>query len=219
MHRADMSLKAALGILSDISILRNLRVLIVDDNATNCTSLKTTLRAFGCYTVTARSGMDGIDILRGAALKNEPFDVLLLDCHMPHLNGLDVARAIAGLGLSPKIIALAPRVDSKVALEPNIQAICVKPVRRGHMLVDLLCRVPANEAAVDDVENSLPLLAGVCVMIVEDNAANRKVASCFLQQAECRVLEAVNGIEALDKINDEVDLVLMVRLPRTERST
>ena len=121
--------------------MRDLRVLIVDDNATNCISLVTTLRAFGCDCVSARSGVDGIDMLRSAALKNEPFDVLLLDFHMPHMSGLDVARAVARLGLSPKIIAMASSVDAKLASEPNIQAICTKPVRRGqlmHMLTGLL---------------------------------------------------------------------------------
>lgn len=219
--RPDNSLASALDITKDLGFLRGLRVLVIDDNATNCISLETTLASFGCTAMCARSGMDGIDVLRSGALKGEPIDMVILDYHMPHMSGLDVARAIARLGLTPKIIALASSVDAKLASEPNIMAICAKPVRRGqllHMMSSILAPAPLKEPVHDDTNamvNAPPIIPpNVCVLIVEDNDTNRKVVSCLLQQAHCRVVEAVNGIEALDKISDEVNLVLMdVHMP------
>ena len=76
--RAEHSLAVALSIVGDLSPLKGVRVLIVDDNATNCIALEATLVKFGCKVATARSGADGIDLLRVAVLKDEPFELVLL---------------------------------------------------------------------------------------------------------------------------------------------
>ncbi len=57
-------------------------------------------------------------------------------------------------------------------------------------------------------------LSGVCVMIAEDNKTNRDVLTLLLQQGHCKVVQAVNGVDALDKFTDEVQVVLMdVHMP------
>jgi len=58
------------------------------------------------------------------------------------------------------------------------------------------------------------VLDSVCVLIAEDNTTNRDVLTLLLEQAHCRVLQAVNGVDALDKLTDEVQVVLMdVHMP------
>jgi two-component system, sensor histidine kinase and response regulator len=80
--RVGQSLASALDVEEDLSVLKGLRVLIIDDNATNCMALETTLTQFGCQASSVRSGMDGIDRLRVQALKGEAVQLVLLDFHM-----------------------------------------------------------------------------------------------------------------------------------------
>ncbi len=222
------SLAGALGVGSEVAVLKDIRVLVIDDNATNCVALETLLTSFGCQTQSACTGSDGMDCVRIAALRGEPFDLVLLDYHMPDMSGIDVARAIAQRGLTPKIIALATIVEAGLAREPNILAVCSKPLRRGQLLrmvVDVvnisgsserqLVEVSAvQEVAVKEMARNDGSLSGVCVMIAEDNSTNRDVLTLLLQQANCKVVQAVNGVDALDKFTDEVHIVLMdVHMP------
>ncbi len=230
-------LRDALGLGDEIAELRGVRVLVIDHNATNCTMLDSLLTAFGCRVQTARTGDKGLDALRGAVQRNEPIQLVLLDYHMPQTTGLDVARSIAQRKWNPKIVALARLGDCNLAREPNIAAVCSKPIRRGQLMESLIevMRVPdlpegtvPDEAGNQETTNAAAVspsisqprrsstetmgegaLKGVCVMVVEDNETNRDVLTLMLQQAQCRVIQAVNGVDALVKFCDEVQVVLM----------
>jgi PAS domain S-box-containing protein len=229
----NLPLAKGFSIDDDLCILNGIGTLIIDDNATNCIALEATLKYFGCDVITARSGMDGIDILRMKTLKGEPIELCLLDYHMPHVSGIEVARSMAKLGFTPKIIALTSDVDGKLALEPNILAFCAKPVRRGqllHMIVSVLSDVhlPENQQSstepIEQIKETLQkttaksdldtVLTGINVLIVEDNNTNRQVLSLQLREALCHVTEAVNGVEALEMLTDDIQIVLMdVHMP------
>ena len=66
--------------------------------------------------------MDGLDLLRASALKGTPFELVLLDYHMPHMDGLEVVQAMRRLALTPKIIALASHIDRRLTSDPSISA-------------------------------------------------------------------------------------------------
>jgi PAS domain S-box-containing protein len=217
-------LETALGLDSiETSVLRGVRVLYIDDNATNCLSVKTTLERLGCQCVTARSGMDGLDLLRATALNGKPFTVLLLDYHMPHMSGIDVAKAVAKLDMRPQIIALSSSLDHRTLLkEPNIVACLSKPLRRGQ-LVSLMCRmlsgrsVQVVELSIPDVEQPATGFERKVVLVAEDNRTNMAVVVALLKQVHCNTIEAENGVEAVEKACDEtnhVNLILMdVHMP------
>jgi len=119
------------------SYLFQFSILVVDDNATNCMSLELLMKQCGCRMVRSeRMGMDGLATLRAQELKGEPFNLCLLDYHMPQNNGVEVARAIAKqLEHPPKIIALSSSLDHKILLkELNIAACSAKPVRKKPLL-------------------------------------------------------------------------------------
>ncbi len=218
----------------DVSVLRGVKTLIVDDNATNCMALESTLAQFGCKVLSVCSGADAVDALRVASLKGEPFGMCLLDYHMPHMSGIDTARAIASKGFTPTIIALASEFDHALGKEPNILAFCTKPVRRGQ-LVHLMCKFlrattesPTTSLSalaggimqqVADEENPFraftdPAIPKLRVLIAEDNTTNREVLSSLLRREWCDVIEAVNGADAIDKLTDDVRVVLMdVHMP------
>jgi two-component system, sensor histidine kinase and response regulator len=153
-----ISLAAAFDVeQEDLKSLKGLRVLVIDDNATNCISLDSTLKYFGCIVASSRSGMDGLDLLRAKALIGEPFELLLLDYHMPYMSGVDVARAIARCGLTPRIIALTSSVDRAITQEPNISSVCAKPIRRGqllHMIHSIMTSSPKFTTATSIASSS-----------------------------------------------------------------
>ncbi len=97
--------------------------------------------------------------MRIAALKSAPFDLVLLDFSMPKMSGLEVARAIASRGLTPKIIVLASMVDANVARDPNILAVCSKPLRRGQVLQTIVSVLKMSDPATASETAASPMLA------------------------------------------------------------
>ena len=85
--------------------LEGLDVLIVDDNATNREILERRLASWRMRAETATGGQEGLERIRARAAAGRPYDLVLLDHHMPGLDGLEVARAIGGGG--PKVILLS----------------------------------------------------------------------------------------------------------------
>ncbi|HEU5485665.1 MAG TPA: ATP-binding protein, partial [Microlunatus sp.] len=75
-------------------LLVGLRVLVVDDNATNRTLLQAQLGAWQMHTDLADAAPRAFEILRTAALQGQPYDIITLDAHMPEVDGLDLARRV-----------------------------------------------------------------------------------------------------------------------------
>ncbi|HEX2064586.1 MAG TPA: ATP-binding protein, partial [Acidimicrobiales bacterium] len=75
--------------------LTGVRVLVVDDNATNLAVLEQTLAAWGMRPVAVADGETALGALRTAVTEEDPFSVAVLDLNMPGIDGLDVARAVA----------------------------------------------------------------------------------------------------------------------------
>jgi PAS domain S-box-containing protein len=204
------------------NILKDLSILIVDDNATNCMALETTLRLCNCRCQVARSGKEAVERVRVASEKGRGFDVVLLDYHMPGMNGLEVARQIGNMfvsGDAPKIVALSSSMDHGMFRhEPCIVAYTSKPFRRSQLL-HIICDVMSGKmmmktGAPSGRKLNGGNLSGATVLLVEDNETNRVVAREILKRARCNIVEAYNGADCLEKVNDKVDVVIMdVHMP------
>ncbi len=202
------------------SILKDLSILIVDDNSTNCMALETTLRLFNCRCQVARSGKEAVDAVRLAGDSNRMFDVILLDYHMPGMNGLEVARQISSVffpGEAPKIVALSSSMDHGMFQhEPSIVAYTSKPFRRSqllHIICDVMSGKKVKVGSGSGREHT-GNLSGATVLLVEDNETNRVVAREILKRARCNIVEAYNGADCLEKVTDKVSVVIMdVHMP------
>lgn len=75
-------------------LLVGLRVLVVDDNATNRTLLKSQLESWQLQVALAEDAPRAFSLLRSAALQGQPYDIVALDANMPEVDGLDLARRI-----------------------------------------------------------------------------------------------------------------------------
>ena len=109
--------------------LAGLKVLIVDDNATNREILERRLRSWHMHADCADGGEAGLMCVLRAREAGAPYDLVLLDHHMPGLDGLDVARELGHDG--PRVILLSSAGRNRGG--PGINATLTKPVRESRL--------------------------------------------------------------------------------------
>ena len=207
--------------------LHGLRVLVVDDNATNRGILHGQLSAWGMQSHGAEDGPSGLDHLRRAARSGVPYDLVILDMQMPGMDGLELARAIKAereLAALPLVLltSLGFRGQAGEARQVGIAAYLTKPLRQSQ-LYDCLATVmagsaegpgaPAPAAAPLVTRHSLEearARARTRILVVEDNAVNQTLAVRLLEKRSLRADVAANGLEALQALARlPYDLVLM----------
>lgn len=192
------------------------RVLVVDDNRTNLEICAEQLSGLALHTLCVGDGGEALAALRLCRERGEPFDLVILDMHMPAMNGLDVARAIQAddaLRTVPRIL-LSSVGDSEPAhtLEAaGIARAITKPVRQAELLEYVLAVLgrPGAPRTVAPLPAPQASLAGR-VLVAEDNGVNQLVARAMLRSLglECEI--AVNGMAALQAWQQGgFDLVLM----------
>jgi signal transduction histidine kinase/CheY-like chemotaxis protein len=211
--------------------LAGARILAVDDNATNRRLLRLILHSWGCKPVFASSGPEALELLQVAQERGESFDLLLLDVQMPEMDGFEVAERLCANHRygTPKIVFLSSLIDRRKALEPadaRVSAYLSKPVRQSALMDALVTALSDSDFAeplpTDGSMQGTPALevgrTRTRVLLAEDNAVNRKVASGVLHKCDCDITEAPDGraaIEALEKAF--FDLVFMdVQMPEMD---
>lgn len=197
------------------------KILVVDDNASARTALSTMAEGFGIETRAVSSGEEALAALRRAAAEAAPFDIVLLDWRMPGMDGLETARRIRSdteLPFLPAILmvtAYGQRDVIEDAERAGMQAILPKPVTQSmlfHTLSDVLSPPEREETRANDTADleAFAALAGRRVLVVDDNAFNREVATDFLEIVGMRVTTASGGREALEVLERRAfDIVLM----------
>jgi signal transduction histidine kinase/CheY-like chemotaxis protein len=194
--------------------LQGRRVLIVDDNATNRTILHYQALSWGMHSASGDSGQQALEMLRAAVQHGEPYDLVILDMHMPGMDGLTLARAIKAepiLVEHPLVMltSRAPLGHGKCAREAGISAYLTKPVRQSQFfecLATVLGATGAPEAPAPPPPG--PLTSGNSqaedsgrigppVLVAEDNVVNQKLAVRLLEKLGYRVDVAANGNEAV----------------------
>jgi CheY-like chemotaxis protein/HPt (histidine-containing phosphotransfer) domain-containing protein len=208
--------------------LSGLRVLIVDDNPTNRRVMLKALRAWGLEPHEAADGGAALTALREAAEAGQAFQLVLLDDLLPDMDGLSVAGAIrADRGLSgTRIIlltSLGVRGDAARCRQLGLAGYLSKPLKQSQLLDAIMLVMGArSDAAAPQLvtqhtvaEHRRPRLR---VLLAEDNAVSRLVATRILENGGHRVVAVENGREALAALErDDYDLVLMdVQMPEMD---
>jgi len=207
----------------DRSLLRGLRVLALDDNATNRQLLEQQLGAHGLRVDSVATGEDALHRLRAAHADGAPYALVLSDLLMPGMDGLDFARRVKSdpaLAACPLILltSTAQRGQADTAQQAGFAAYLTKPLRASQLLACVQA-VLATGAVVRS--RHAPIVtrhrlaeaeerARTRVLLAEDNPVNQKVAVLMLKKMGCRVDVVANGraaVEALARLPYE--LVLM----------
>jgi signal transduction histidine kinase/DNA-binding response OmpR family regulator len=201
--------------------LRGVRVLIVDDNATNREILHEQCLAWGMHSHSADGGRHALELLRAGVARGTPYDLAMLDLHMPEMDGLALARAIKAepaLAAVRLVLLTSVAADSEVqeARQAGIACILTKPVRTAQLYDELAAVMSAAHAQSPTRELLLPPLTAfqaplsAHVLLAEDNPVNQEVASSMLESLGCRVTVAATGREAVTALaRAAYDVVLM----------
>ena len=158
--------------------------------------------------------------------RDEPFDLAIIDMHMPQMDGLARARRIAQL--RPKLpLVLFSSLGRKEAGDTGklFQAYLAKPLRQSQLFDTLMTLLAHDAAAPKATAPGKPKLdAGMAsrhplrILLAEDNVVNQKLAMRLLQQMGYRADLASNGIEAVESVKRQTyDVVLMdIQMPEMD---
>jgi two-component system sensor histidine kinase/response regulator len=199
-----------------------LAVLVADDNAASRAALAALLVALGCRVDEAAGGAAALALLRAAAAPGgRRYDLAFLDSAMPDLDGVAVladARADAALAL-PRCVLLAADPDrdrlDALAASLGVGAILAKPFTPRTLRAALAAlHTGAHDGAPPAAPAAAPSmpLAGLRVLVAEDNLLNQEVAQFVLTQAGASVEFAANGERAIALLQENpgrCDAVLM----------
>ncbi len=199
--------------------LRNLRILIINNNYTEQDILTTEMSAWHIHTKITVNGRQGLTSLSAAIAENNPYHFIIIDEELPDI---DMSSLIKIIQSDPActhlpIIALVSKKQSnKLPQEPSQDTVTylVKPVYQHallHCLLNILGQIQqlTSSPTIKPINlNKLPTTWQI--LLVEDNIINQELGKDMLQQLGCEVTIANNGIEALEKLEQQAyDLIFM----------
>ena len=235
MMKGEISLSSALGKGSTFSVdlslpvsdnrlplpppgasLAGRSITLVDDNPSSLTILRRIFEHCGASVTACESGEAALDACRTSL----PTDCIIMDFAMPGMNGFDTATALAALPhwSQVPIVMLSSSGslgDAARCRELGIQGYLLKPASPEELLSVTLsvlgtCRGEPSAAPVvtrHAIRESMP---GLDILLVEDNAMNRELATVLLTNAGHKVTHAAHGREALEHhAAGHFDLILM----------
>ena len=202
--------------------LRGLRVLVVEDNATNRRIVERQLAAHGIIVASVPDGNAALSALREAA-RREPFALALLDMKMPGMDGIELARnikadpALASTRLI-MLTSLGGADEAERARAVGIVAYLSKPLRQAELLrqiaramsLGVVLSTPGVQPP-DTQSAAAPLPRfDARVLVVEDQPVNRELTVAMLHKLGCRTEVAENGLLGVQAVREQrFDLVLM----------
>jgi signal transduction histidine kinase/DNA-binding response OmpR family regulator len=204
-------------VVPNLERLSQIRVLVVDDNATNRRVVEQHLANWGMRAAAAASAEEALDALRTAAAEGDPFAIAVLDFQMPERDGLDLAREIkADASVGPLHLILLTSMDSLALHQEKSEAeslftfVMTKPVKQSVLYETLLkCggylksthqkgsgQKRAARLTTLRKPGELPF-HGLRVLVAEDNPVNQRVTIGQLRSLGVQAEAVGNGAEAI----------------------
>jgi two-component system, sensor histidine kinase and response regulator len=209
----------------DAAMLDDVRVLVVDDNATNRQILEATLSYWRMKSSSAAGAEEAIRLLKDAKAAGAPFGLMVLDCHMPDVDGFMLVEQVQKLPELDGLVTVmltsgGQRGDATRCKALGIAAYLIKPVLQSDLLEALLSVLGSRQEAARPAqlvtrhtlrERRPPLR----ILLTEDNAVNQRLASRLLEKEGHVVVVADDGAKALKACKENTfDLILMdVQMP------
>ena len=208
-------------------MLNGLRVLIVDDNATNRRILVEIMANWMMQPVAVSSVSEATEELRRMCEAGDPYAMVLTDANMPDVDGFELARRIhENQVLCRSMVMMLTSGDRpgdiKRCDELGVSAYLVKPVKQSELLEAILVAVGGQSSLTGSLEKSTTSVKKSShpksVLLAEDSLINQKLAIGLLEKWGHQVTVANDGLEAVKLSGErEFDLVLMdVQMPEMD---
>jgi PAS domain S-box-containing protein len=210
--------------------LAGLHILVVDDTAINRTILEHALASRGAVVTCVASGQAALDEIGRAAASGDSYRAMLLDCRMPHMDGIEVANRLQHLGLAPAdrpIILMLTSDDLSETMmrarEVGIQIYLIKPIKRADLFealdralgangATLKPALPANRKRVEPTPGSdlSDPMRPLTLLLADDSRDNRLLVHAYFKKMPITIEDAENGALAVEMFRTRsYDLVLM----------
>ncbi|MFO1326711.1 MAG: GAF domain-containing protein [Rubrivivax sp.] len=202
--------------------LAGLRLLIVDDNATNRRVLGLQAGKWGLVPVSTASPDEALAWVR----EGQRFDVAIVDMHMPGMDGIELARALRDAQPAlPRVLFSSLGRKEAGADDSLFAAWLTKPLRQSQLFdtlvtlrAELLGARRAAPVAAPRLDAQMATRHPLRILLAEDNLVNQKLALRLLQQMGYRADIAGNGAEAIESVERQpYDVLLMdVQMPEMD---
>jgi two-component system sensor histidine kinase/response regulator len=210
--------------------LVNIKVLIVDDNQTNLRILEAMLTRWGMRTTLVSGGEQALVQLFAALKAGDPYALVLTDMHMPTMNGftlIERMRQVPEFAAATimMLTSAGHQGDASRCKDLEVAAYLLKPIRqielREAIMRVLGTRKPKAQVPLItrfSLESAQISARGMRILLAEDNAVNRLLATRILEKKGHFVVAAVDGVDALAALEkSNFDLVLMdVQMPEMD---
>ena len=203
------------------------RVLVVDDNPVARDILSAMSNSWSWPTQVASSGVQALELMRAQQAAGDPaFELIYLDWQMPDMDGWETAREIRALGeglsTRPRIVMLSAHGRDSLLLrtvqeQALIDGFLIKPVTASALQDAALRQTRSDAQLYYPLRSSSRPLAGMRILVVEDNLINQQVAEELLNAEGALVSLAANGqlgVDAVATSQPPFDVVLMdIQMP------
>ncbi|MCA9087735.1 MAG: response regulator [Planctomycetaceae bacterium] len=206
----------------DPGMLDGLRVLVVDDNATNLEILTEICCNWGMRPDPVDCVATAMDKLRASLEKGEEFDLVLTDASMPDQDGFSFAEEIRKDGrfcgtMVMMLTSLDCDQDIARCTELGIRSYLVKPIKQSELFDAIMEVLTGQGHRLRSKRAALPesTLSSMRILLAEDSLPNQKLACGLLERWGHSVTVASNGQQAVDLVQQqEFDVILMdVQMP------
>jgi CheY-like chemotaxis protein len=203
--------------------LRDMLVLVVDDNATNRRTLQVMLTGWGMRPVLVSSGLEALGEMNRASQAGSPFPLVLLDYHMPEMDGFTLAQKIKQDSRLCDTVMILFTSATQTAMEATCRGIGIsgyltKPINQSQLLATITRGLSEDSSAFVNPAKPRRFVADLTplhILLAEDNKVNQRLASKLLEKRGHSVAVVNNGQEAVGQYEQEpFDAILMdVQMP------
>ncbi len=201
--------------------ISDMPILVVDDSITNLDNIQRQLSAWGAEVVTATNGQIALKRLYAASEKDKPFQLAIIDMHMPGMDGITLGRAIANDNRFAQLALIMMTTFEQIGVMNQLAgltpiATISKPIRHSD-LTDCLSLHVTGETNTHSSHPSPPSNTNKKnrnqsrILLAEDNIINQQVVIGILAKLGYHRVDAVvNGLEAITALEHvPYDLIFM----------
>ncbi|HJX93967.1 MAG TPA: response regulator, partial [Candidatus Acidoferrum sp.] len=219
-----------LGTVAPPEVLRGVKVLVVDDNRTNCRILEGMLTRWQMKPTLVNGGSAALAQLSASREAGDPYNLILTDMHMPDMDGFALVEQIRqrpdlATATIMMLTSAGHRGDAARCQELGVSAYLLKPIRQSE-----LREAVARVLGAREHDGAIPLItrfslqdarepeAYLSVLLAEDNLVNQRLVVRLLEKRGHRVVVAGTGLEALQALEKgSFGFVLMdVQMPEMD---